>query len=330
MMNNQEYGPPNQQPMYNDPRGQGGYSSQRPQQFNDDPREQPWQGAIPEQMYGEKLQPQRRKRRGPKGCIIAVVATLIVLSLIGTGIGFTLTRLCGPSFGPGVTESRNFQVSNISPQLVIDDPTGQVTIHSGGTGNSVSIRATKLAEGFGGNPNNIHVNYTESSDDKTVTVTVDNGPKFIGLPLVNLDITVPSAINLNLTSNTGGIDVSGVTGQMSLQSNTGSITAEQDNLTSSSTLKTDTGSVTFNGTIAQNSNYVFSTNTGSVHVTLPSDSTFHVDAKTDTGSFNSDFPVSNTDKHGLGSEVHGDVGNSPTTTITLNTNTGSINLDQSK
>ncbi len=80
----------------------------------------------------------------------------------------------------------------------------------------------------------------------------------------------------------------------------------------------------------QNSNYVFSTNTGSVNVTLPSDSTFHVDAKTDTGSFNSDFPVSNTDKQGLGSEVHGDVGNSPTTTITLNTNTGSINLNQSK
>ena len=92
MMNNQEYGPPNQQPMYNDPRGQGGYSPQSPQQFNDDPREQPLQGAIPEQMYGEKLQPQRRKRRGPRGCIIAVVATLILLSLIGAGIGFTKHR----------------------------------------------------------------------------------------------------------------------------------------------------------------------------------------------------------------------------------------------
>lgn len=329
MMNNQEYGPSNQQPMYNDPRGQGGYSPQSPQQFNDDPREQPWQGATPEQMYGEKLQPQRRKRRGPKGCIIAVVATLIVLSLIGTGIGFAFNRLGGPSFGPGITESRTFQVST-SPHLVIDDPTGQVSIHSGGSGSSVSIRATKLTEGFGGNPNNIHVNYTESSDNNTVTVTVDNGPSFVGLPVVNLDITVPNAIDLNLTSNTGSIDVNGVTGQMSLQSNTGSITAEQDNLTGSSTLKTDTGSVKFNGTIAQNSNYVFSTNTGSVNVTLPSDSTFHVDAKTDTGSFNSDFPVSNTDKQGLGSEVHGDVGNSPTTTITLDTDTGSIHLNQSK
>ena len=329
MMNNQEYGPSNQQPMYNDPRGQGGYSSQSPQQFNDDPREQPWQGAIPEQMYGEKLQPQRRKRRGPRGCIIAVVATLILLSLIGTGIGFAITRFGGLSFGPGITESHIFKVSS-SPQLVIDDPTGEVTIHSGEAGNTVSISATKLAEGFGGNPNNIHVNYTESSDNKTVTVTVDNGPRFIGLPSVNLDITVPSAIDLNLTSNTGGIDVKGVTGQMSLQSNTGSITAERDNLTGSSTLKTDTGSVRFNGTIAQNSDYVFSTNTGSVNVTLPSDSSFHVDAKTDTGSFNSDFPVSNTNKQGLGNEVHSDVGSSPTSTITLTTDTGSINLDQSK
>ena len=328
MMNNQEYGPPNQQPMYDDSRGQGGYRSQSPQQFNDDPREQPWQGATPEYMYGEKLQPKQRKRRGPRGCIIAVVATLILLGLIGSGIGFTLTRFGGPSFGPGITESHTFQVSS-SPQLVIVDPTGHVNIHSGATGSSVSIQATKLTEGFGGNPNNIHVNYAESPDLKTVTVTVDNGPKFVGLPVVNLDITVPSTIDLNLTSNTGSIDVNGVTGQMSLQSNTGSITAEQDNLTSSSTLKTDTGSVTFNGTIAQNSDYVFSTNTGSVNVTLPPDSTFHVDAKTDTGSFNSDFPVS-TNKQGLGRDVHGDVGNSPTTTITLTTNTGSINLNQGK
>ncbi len=311
MMNNQEYEPPNQQPIYNDP------------------REQPWQGAMPEQIYGEKLQPQRRKRRGPRGCIIAVVATLLLLGLLGAGIGFTFTRVGGPSFGPSITESRTFGVS-ASPKLVIDDPTGQVTIHSGATGSTVSIRATKLTEGFGGNPNNIHLNYSESSDQKTVTITVDNGPSFVGFPVVNLDITVPSTIDLNLTSNTGSINVNGVTGQMSLQSNTGSITAEQDNLTSASTLKTDTGSVTFNGTIAQNSNYVFSTNTGSVNVTLPPASSFHVDAKTDTGSFNSDFPVSPTSKQGLGSEVHGDVGNSPTTTITLTTNTGSINLNQGK
>lgn len=327
MMNNQEFRPPNGQPINNDPQEQGNYGNYSQQQYNDDPREQVWQ--APGQIYGEKLQPQQRKRRGLRGCTIAIVATLVLLALLGTGIGFTLTRLGSPSFGPGVTESRTFTVSN-SPHLVLNDPTGNVRIHSGGTSSTVSIKATKVTEGFGGNPNNIHINYNESSDNNTVTINVDNGPKFIGLQVVTFDITVPSAIDLSLTSNTGSIDVNGVNGQMTLQSNTGSITAEQDTLTSSSTLSTDTGSVTFNGSIGQSGAYNFSTNTGSVNVTLPPDATFHLDAKTDTGSFNSDFAVPSSDKQGLGSEVHSDVGNSPNANLTLTTNTGSIHLNQSK
>ena len=327
MMNNQEFRPPDGQPGYNAPQEQGNYGNYSQQQYNDDPREQAWQ--APGAVYGEKLQPQRRKRRGLRGCAIAIAITLIVLALLGTGIGFALTRLGGLTFGPGVTESHTFTVGN-SPHLVLNDPTGSVRIHSSGAGNTVSIKATKATEGFGGNPNNIHINYNESLDNNTVTINVDNGPKFIGLSVVTFDITVPSAIDLSLKSSTGSIDVNGVTGQMSLQSNTGSITAEQDILTSSSSLSTDTGSVTFNGSIGQSGAYNFSTNTGSVNVTLPPDATFHLDAKTDTGSFNSDFPLINPDKQGLGSEVHGDIGTSPNTNLTLTTDTGSINLNQEK
>ena len=324
MMNNQEFTPLSGQPGNNNSREQGNYSQQ---QYNDDPREQVWQ--APGAVYGEKLQPQQHKRRGLRGCAIAIVATAVILTLLGTGIGFALTRLGGLTFGPGVTEQQTFTVGN-SPHLVLNDPTGNVKIHSDGSGNTVSIKATKVTEGFGGNVNNIHINYSESSDNNTVTITVDNGPRFVGLSLVTFDITVPSAIDLNLKSNTGSINVNGVTGQMNLQSNTGSITAEQDNLTNSSSFSTDTGSVTFNGSIAQNGAYNFSTNTGSVNVTLPPDATFHVDAKTETGSINSDFPVSNFDKHSLGGEIHSDVGNSPNATLTLTTDTGSINLNQEK
>lgn len=327
MMNNQEFTPPNAQPLSNDPREQGRYT---PPPFNDDPREQPWQGMPPGQMYGEKLQPQQRKRRGLKGCLIAFVTVLVLFSLLAAVGGFVFYRFGSTAFGPGVTENHTYQVSTTSsPTLVINDPVGTVHVHSSKS-STVSIQATKRTEGFGGNPNNIHVIYNDNTQTNTITVTVDNGPRFLGVPLVDFNITVPDAANLNLKSDTGSIDVTGVTGQMSLQSNTGSITAEQDNLTTSSQLTTDTGSVTFNGTLAQNSSYVFSTNTGSVHVTLPADSTFHVDAKTDTGSFHSDFPGLNPDKSGVGNEVHGDVGNSPNTNLTLTTNTGSIDLNQGK
>jgi DUF4097 and DUF4098 domain-containing protein YvlB len=40
---------------------------------------------------------------------------------------------------------------------------------------------------------------------------------------VDFDVTVPSAAALQLKTNTGSIDVSGVSGQMTLSSNTGSL-----------------------------------------------------------------------------------------------------------
>src|SRR6266581_4425121 len=125
------------------------------------------------------------------------------------------------------------------------------------------------------------------------------------------------------------VQVTEITGQMSLSSNTGSIHAVQDSLTGQSILHTDTGSVTFEGTIDPKGSYQFETNTGSVDVTLPGNSSFHLDASTDTGSINSDFPGVNV-QHGdfTGASAHSDVGNAPGATVTLKADTGSISLHQ--
>jgi DUF4097 and DUF4098 domain-containing protein YvlB len=86
-------------------------------------------------------------------------------------------------------------------------------------------------------------------------------------------------------------------------------------------------SITFVGSIGSSGNYEFSTNTGSVNVTLPGNATFHVDATTDTASISSNFPGVNVQKHNaVSSEAHGDVGSSPNAQVTLKTNTGSIEL----
>ncbi len=75
--------------------------------------------------------------------------------------------------------------------------------------------------------------------------------------------------------------------------------------------------------------FSFLTDTGSVNATLPANSSFHVDASTDTGSINSDFTEVNVQKQDVtGSTAHGDVGSNPGATVTLKTNTGSINLQK--
>jgi len=94
-------------------------------------------------------------------------------------------------------------------------------------------------------------------------------------------------------------------------------------------LITNTGSITFNGSIGESGTYQFQTNTGSVNVTLPGGSVFHVDASTDTGSINTTFPGVTVQQHQfVGADVHSDVGNAPQATISLRTNTGTINLYQ--
>src|SRR5437660_3228011 len=80
-------------------------------------------------------------------------------------------------------------------------------------------------------------------------------------------------------------------------------------------------------TIGTSGSYQFLTDTGSVNATLPANSSFHVDASTDTGSINSDFTEVNVQKEDFASNTaHGDVGSNPNATVTLKTNTGSINL----
>lgn len=332
-MSNQEgqFMPPDSRNRYNDRRA----DEYIPRPVNTDPREQhqQWQGVPPQQqqVYGEKLQPQQRRRRGPRGCIIALVMVLVILGLTGTGIGLGIAKFGSqfPSFGPGVTESHSFTVGT-SPHLIINDTVGTINIHSGGPGSQVVIQSTKHSTGIGGNLNNIHVISTESADGNTITVKVEESSGFLGFNSVDLNVTVPEAAILNVQTNVGSIDVSGVNGQMTLASNTGSITATQDDLTASSTLKTDTGSVTFNGQIATSGSYQFETNTGSVDVTLPGDTSFHVNVSTNTGSINSNFPGVSVEQHGIGSSVNSDVGNSPNATLLLKTDTGSIDLHQGK
>ena len=329
----------NQEGQFMPPNAHNGQGNQReqdayiPRPINADPREQAqWQTVPPQQstMMGEKVQPlpQKRKRHRLRGCLItALVVIVLLFGLAGFGSAVAFHAL--PAMGPASTQTQAFSVSGI-PQLTIDDPVGTITVHADGTSNQIIIKQTKQAEfPVGANPNDTKVVYTPTSGGVAVTVNNSNGNNFFGLVSVNLDVTVPADSNLNLKTNVGNVEVKGVSGQMTLNSNTGSITAENVTLTGSSTMKTNVGTVNFDGQITNGDSYNFESNTGSVNVTLPASTTFHVDAKTDTGSIHSDFPIA-VQKSTVGAEAHADIGNSPTTTITTRTNTGDIHIRQGK
>lgn len=325
-----------------DSREQGAYYPQNPQPRDVNPREQsrwqappqqqqeymgsgpyPYTGSGPQQMapgqYGPQL--QRRRRRGPLACLITLLVIVVILVvLVGGALGLLFSGVGSNT----VTETHTYSVTG-TPTLMINDDVGTINVHTG-SGNSVIVRATKHTNNILGKPGDAQVSYQQSSSTITINATVHSGISFFSGERVDLDITAPSSDVLQLKTDTGTIDVTGISGRMSLMTDTGTITANQDMLSGSSILHTDTGSVTFNGSIDTSSgSYLFQTNTGSVDVTLLSDSSFHLNASSSTGSINSDFPV-NVQHSGAGSTANGDVGSSPQATVTLHTDTGSISL----
>ena len=275
-------------------------------------------GSQPQTPRSAPSRPISRRRSSPWRWIILA---FIIIALMSGAFSRSFGGYGGPgpqqSFPRGQTQS--FTINKAS-NIVINGGTGYINVQTGGSGTSVIIQETTDGGPFGNSGNGI---VKPTQNGSTVSVNEDQGSD------TSFNITVPSNENLTLTTTDGSIEVDGVTGQMTLQSNNGDITANNDNLTGSSTLISNGGNVTFNGSMGSGK-YQFQSNngSGSVDVTLPSNSNFFLDATTNSGSITtSDFPsIKNT-----GTQAQGDVGNSSTakqTTLTLTSDSGDITLSK--
>ena len=298
-------------------------------QYRQPPDGPPQYGGSP---LPDSRPPQQPKKRSSRWLwiILAIIGGL-VLGCIGSTIVVALTlssfarleRPVTPPYGGSNLKPISFSVG-AHPTIIISNAFSNTNIHAG------SARSVTINGSFGITP---QINY--SQDSNTLTVTVE-GPES-----VNLDVTVPNNADLQVDTNSGDIDVTGVSGQMSLSStdgtinatdvslsgqstledNGGTINATNDSLSGQSKLETTTGSVTFKGSIDPHGTYIFGSTSGSVDVTLPGNSSFHVDAT--AGSISSAFPEVKVS----GAEAHGDVGSPPRATVTLSAGT-SINLNK--
>ena len=221
----------------------------------------------------------------------------------------------------GNPETHDFTLSgDTQPTLIVNNDVGSIHVEPGSSSNNVHVKVKKS----GGNPDDIKVNYSQNGNTVTVTIKRVNTSS---TTKADADITVPNKSNLQLQNGTGDIEVTGIEGKLLLTNGTGSINATQVKLSSNSQLQTGTGSVNFSGSI-DGGNYQFQSNTGDVEVSLPSDASFHVNANTDTGSISSDFSGVAIERNIVGASASGTIGSTPSATITLTTNTGSIHLQK--
>ncbi|HET8853135.1 MAG TPA: DUF4097 family beta strand repeat-containing protein [Ktedonobacteraceae bacterium] len=308
------------------------------QPINTDLREQPQDHAVPppqqERVYTgaapyadsqtEKIGvgqfEQRPHRRGSPWLWLIIV--LIAFALMG--------RIASPFFGPRphpqseqYLKPASFSVG-IHPTIVINDNFGTIQVQAGAT-NTVTFNPTQEDDSFGNTP---QINYDPSPDGNTITVTVeDNGFGSSGQEGVNLDVTVPATADLQIKAGPGDIDVSGVSGQMLLETGSGSIDASHDTLSGQSTLNTGNGEITLNSSLDPHGSYRLQTGSGDIEITLPGNTSVHVKATTGSGDITSNFAEVNLqppDAH----EAHGDIGNPPRAELILQTGSGSISLNK--
>lgn len=239
-------------------------------------------------MYNYNVAPQvRRRRPNPLPGII------IVLLLMG-GVAFFAHRV----------QTGNVITIDAGTTLFVNDCAGYVRIHPNATGNQV------ILQGLGSTFTSSH--RAQDSD----TMIIDG---------CNLDMTVPTSVNLNITAD--DIEVFGVSGQMNLSTNGGPIVLVQDTLKGASKLDNNGGPIVFQGSLDNSA--TFSSNGGNVNIFLPTNAAFHLKTSGILATITTNIPVvasavanPNTD------ELDVVVGSAPQATLTLDLNDTPVVLHQ--
>lgn len=278
--------------------------------MNTDPREQsqPYQpdyvGAQP--MGGQKIYPQGPRPRRRHRWLWTLVIIVVIMALLGGFGGLSNTVFSRTT----ALQQHSFTGLTATPQLVVHDSAGSVTIHTGDT-NSVVVSATEHT-GLFSDPN--AVQYKVGQTGNTIEVDVNEpSASFLSFGRVDLNITLPSTSNIQATVNAGSIDVNGVSGQMDIKADAGTVNFENGTISGNSNFEANAGTINFNGELAPNGNYTFQANAGTINITLPADSAFILDATANAGSVNNDFG-SNT------------VGSNPTSHVQAHANAGTVNI----
>ncbi|QBD80057.1 hypothetical protein EPA93_30375 [Ktedonosporobacter rubrisoli] len=128
---------------------------------------------------------------------------------------------------------------------------------------------------------------------------------------VNIAITLPEkvlsangpSLLLDVEAPVGNISVNGLSGVLTIQGSSGNVTVKHAILAAGSHIETGQGNVTFDGLLAAPTppdapaRYILQSEEGKIDVTLPESTNVILDANTNVGTINSDFPLYNVENN---------------------------------
>ncbi|HLL80342.1 MAG TPA: hypothetical protein VKT25_12630, partial [Ktedonobacteraceae bacterium] len=209
------------------------------------------------------------------GIIIAGIVVLFALLLV---------RLFRAKASIAITETHTFEVA-MQPKVIIRNDFGAIRVHAGDgqegqEGQQVIISTIKQGRGLLGNPANASIHYEQNKEKNRISVRARTDWYMLARQQIDFDVTVPRLSDLEIKTDAGFITITGVHGQVNCASDAGVVRVKDAMLRGDSRLKTDAGTVTFDGSLDPQGSYSMTTDAGNVSVTLPAQSSFKLDART--------------------------------------------------
>jgi hypothetical protein len=316
----------------------------------------------------DERRPRRRSRRrrvwpwllvGCAGGIVMLVlaAAIVVLLAIHSATGGNISGLPGI---PGLPKSANYtrqstQTLSVSSLglLQVQDQIGNVTITVDPNATSATlttIKHVKVASSSAaqGEFSKIAVQVQPIGSGLSINATVPDSGGILGThnDSVDLELVLPqSAIAtgstppaFSVSMSIGNITLKNAGGLLTLKDDVGNITVNQGVLYDGSHLETGTGNVAYSGNIntaPATGNaaplYKLQSETGNVNAALPASTNVILDANTNLGKINSEFPINVTNSDGAANYYGPLLANStpaPTAILTLDVSTGNVTIQE--
>jgi hypothetical protein len=312
--------------------------------------EQPvWQPTVWQPIVSrlvQRLPPAWRRRRRWAGVGAALLGILVIY--------FATRPASAPTPQQVAPDTRVFSVSG-RPALVFAHTVGSVHLVPG-TNGQVRVQETR-----NGITDSIAVHYAQRGNVITVTVDIPTGlyldtwvdfnvavPKHAGVEVRTATGTLTASglsgqVALNdtdgsiwatgltgsatLQSLSGSINTDGVSGQLVATTGNGTITTTATHLSGRCSLQAQSGTINFHGSLDRKGSFAFRNSNGAIGLTLPPDAAFQLNARSSGGSVNTSFRGVIASHASGGVLARGNVGSSPRPQLSIQTNSGSIDVE---
>ncbi len=226
------------------------------------------------------------------------------------------------------SETREYTVSGV-PTVRVRDPMGVIAI-TPGTAERVEVRITRRVHGSlrvtDDDLRSMAVDIAQDGDTITVVATVEQQHVLSKRYSIDMDITVPPAANLDLRLAAGNLRIRGIQGILEAHVSAGNLEGDGVTLAGESRLTINAGNVTLRGALVSGASLDTHVNAGQVKLTLPRDTPASIDAITQVGSISVSGWSVDQSRQLTRQTATGVLGRSPTGSVRVRVDTGTIHL----